>query len=121
MEKRTDSPSQRLYYLGRYTAGEAKSGLLTLESTNDYQPARKILSDRFGNPFLVANAYRKKIYDWPRILPNDGISLRKSSDFLVNCQTAMKEIHYLTALNDPEKNQKMISKLPRKICDWWDR
>ena len=31
---------------------------------------------------------------------------------MVNCQTAMKEIHYLTALNDPEENQKMISKLP---------
>ena len=124
VEKRTDSPSQRLYYLGRYTAGEAKeaiSGLLTLESTNAYHEARKILSDRFGNPFLVANAYRKKINDWPRILPNDGISLRKFSDFLVNCQTAMKEIHYLTALNDPEENQKMISKLPRNICDRWGR
>ena len=33
----------------------------------------------------------------------------------------MKEIHYLTALNDPEENQKMISKLPRNICDRWGR
>ena len=40
---------------------------------------------------------------------------------MVNCQTAMKEIHYLTALNDPEENQKMISKLPRNICDRWGR
>ena len=74
-EKRTDSPSQRLFYLGRYTASEAKeaiSGLLTLESTNAYREATKILSDRFGNPFLVANAYRKKINDWARILPNDA-------------------------------------------------
>ena len=124
VEKRTDSPSQRLYYLGRYTAGEAKeaiSGLLTLESANAYHEARKILSDRFGNPFLVANAYRKKINDWPTILPNDGINLRKFSDFLCNCQTAVKEIHYLTALNDPEENHKMIRKLPRYICDRWGR
>ena len=40
---------------------------------------------------------------------------------MVNCQTAMKEIHYLTALNDPEENQKMINKLPRNICDRWGR
>ena len=33
----------------------------------------------------------------------------------------MKEIHYLTALNDPEQNQKMISKLPENICDQWGR
>ena len=90
------------------------SGLLILERANVYHEARKILCDRCGNPFLVANTCWKKINDWPRILPNDGISLRKFSDFLVNCQTAMKEIHYLTALNDPEENQKMISKLPSK-------
>ena len=40
------------------------------------------------------------------------VSLRKFSDFLVNCQTAMKEIHYLTALDDSKEYQKMISKLP---------
>ena len=124
VERRTDSPSQRLYYLGRYTSGEAKdaiSGLLTLESDDAYREARKILSDRFGNPFLVADAYKKKIKEWPNIPPNDGTSLRKFSDFLVHCQTAMKEIHYLKALNDPEENQKMVRKLPRNICDRWGR
>ena len=124
VEGRTDSPSQRLYYLGRYTSGEAKdaiSGLLTLESDDAYREARKILSGRFGNPFLVADAYKKKIKEWPNIPPNDGASLRKFSDFLVHCQTAMKEIHYLKALNDPEENQKMVRKLPRNICDRWGR
>ena len=33
----------------------------------------------------------------------------------------MKEIHYLQALNDPEKNQKIVRKLPRNICDRWGR
>ena len=40
VEKRTDSPSRCLYYLGRYTASEAKeaiSSLLTLESRNAYR------------------------------------------------------------------------------------
>ena len=32
-----------------------------------------------------------KINDWSRIPANDGISLRKFSDFLVDCHTAMKE------------------------------
>ena len=74
VERRTDSPSQRLYYLGRYTTGEAKEairGLLALDSEHAYREARKILSDRFGNRFLVANAYRKKINEWPKIQPNE--------------------------------------------------
>ena len=98
MERRTDSLSQRLYYLGRYTIGEAKEairGLLALDSEDAYREARKILSDKFGNPILLANAYRKKI---------------KFSDFLLHCQSPMKEIEYLKALNDPEENQKMLRK-----------
>ena len=124
VERRTDSSSQRLYYLGRYTTGEAKesiSGLLALDSEDAYLEARKILSDRFGNPYLVANAYKKKIKEWPNVPPNDGISLRKFSDLLVHCQAAMTEIHYPQALNDPEENQKLVRKLPRNICDRWGR
>ena len=124
VERRTDSSSQRLYYLGRYTKGEGKesiSGLFALDSEDAYLEARKILSDRFGNPYLVANAYKKKIKEWPNVPPNDGISLRKFSDLLVHCQAAMTEIHYLQALNDPEENQKLVRKLPRNICDRWGR
>ena len=122
VERRTDSPSQGLYYVGRYTTGEAKEairGLLALESEHAYRETRTILSDRFGNPFLVANAYRKKINEWPKIQPNDGTSLRNFSDFLLNCQSAMKEIKYLKALNDPEENQKMLRKLLRHLADRW--
>ena len=124
VERQTDRPSQCLYYLGRDTTSEAKEaihGLLALDSEHAYREARKILSDRFGSPFLVANAYRQKINKWPKIQPNDGTSLRKSSDFLLHCQSAMKEIKYLKALNDPEENQKMLCKLPRHLADRWMR
>ena len=124
VERRTDSPSQRLYYLGKYTTGEAKEairGLLSLDSEHAYREARKILSDRFGNPFLVTNAYRKKINEWPKLQPNDGTNLRKFSDFLLHCQSAMKEIKYLKALNDPEENQKMLRKLPCHLAERWTR
>ena len=124
VERRTESPSQRLYYLGRYTTGEAKEairGLLALDSEHTYREARKILSDRFGNPFLVANAYHKKINKWPKIKPREGTSLRKFSDFLLHCHSAMKEIKYLKALNNPEENQKMIHKLLRHLAECWTR
>jgi len=124
VERRTDSPSQRLYYLGRHTTGEAKEaicGLLALGSEHAYREARKILSDRFGNPLLVANAYRKKINEWPKILLNDGTSLRKFSDFLLHCQLAMIEIKYLKALNDPKENQKIPRKLLCHLAERWTR
>ena len=124
IEGQTDKPSQRLYYLGKYTAGEAKEaicGFLSLETSDAYTQAKKVLADRFGNPFLIADAYRKKINEWPKIPPNDGANLRNYSDFLLHCQTAAKEIKYLKVLDDPDENQKMTRKLPRHLIDRWSR
>ena len=80
-----------------------------------------ILSDRYRNPFLVAEAYRKKINEWPKIPPNYGTSLRKFSAFLIHCQTAMNTVRYLKVLNDPDENQRMVRKLPRYLIDRWSR
>lgn len=124
IEGQTERVSQRLYYLGKYTTGEPKeaiSDLLLLETSDAYKQAKKILSDRYGNPFLVAEAYRKKINEWPKIPPNDGTSLRKFSDFLIHCQTAMNTVRYLKVLNDPDENQRMVRKRPRYLIDRWSR
>lgn len=124
IEGQTEKVSQRLYYLGKYTTGEPKeaiSGLLLLETEDTYKQARKILSDRFGNPFLVADAYSKKINEWPKIPPNNGTSLRKFSDFLIHCQTATNTLKYLKVLDDQNENQRMVRKLPRYLVVRWSR
>ena len=124
IERKTKDPSERLYYLGKFTADKAKesiNGLLPLDSEEAYVEAKRILASRFGNPFLVSNAYRKKINDWPRILPNDGPGLRRFSDFLQHCNTAMHSIKYLGVLNDPEQNQRMLKKLPSYLVSRWSR
>ena len=124
IERKTKDPSERLYYIGKYTTGAAKeavSGLLSLDNVDAYDKAKKILTNRFGNPFTVADAFRKRINSWPKIQPNDGQSLRKFSDFLEHCNTAMKTIQYLNVLNDPDENQKIIQKLPNHLVIRWSR
>ena len=57
---KTKSSAERLYYLSKFTSGEAKEsicGLLSLNSEEAYLRAKKILVTRFGNAFLVSNAY----------------------------------------------------------------
>lgn len=79
VEDETSQPAKRLYYLRRYTSGEAKeaiSGYTTLDTAEAYEEAKAVLKNRYGNPFLIANAYRKKINEWPKVKPNDGVSLR---------------------------------------------
>ena len=104
IERKTKDPSERLYYLSKFTADGAKeavSGLLPLDSEEAYVEAKTILASRFGDPFLVSNAYRRKISEWPRILSKDGPGLRRFSDFLQHCYTAIHSIKYLEVLNAP--------------------
>ena len=59
IESRVTDPKQRLYYLNQYTAGDGKEsikGLITLDSTDSYEKARKVLKERFGHPYRVAQA-----------------------------------------------------------------
>ncbi|KAK3748956.1 hypothetical protein QZH41_006842 [Actinostola sp. cb2023] len=49
IENQTTSPSERLYYFGRYTGGEAKEaigGLLPLNSENAYSKAKKTITQQ---------------------------------------------------------------------------
>jgi hypothetical protein len=92
-----------------------------LDTETAYAKAKKILANRFGNFFLASNAYRKKLENWPKIAPNDGPGLRRYSDFLQHCYTAMDKINFLNVLDDPEENRKMLSKLPNYLVIRWGR
>ena len=98
VERKTSDPQERLRYLGKYTSGEAKetiTSLMCLEGEEAYLQAKRKLRERFGNPFRIAQAYRKKIYQWPKIGPYDSEGLKKFADFLDNCKTAMQSTEYL--------------------------
>ena len=64
MEARTIDASKRLAYLDKYTSGEAKKAirmLMYLNTNQDYDTAKRILWQRFGNESVVANAYMKRL------------------------------------------------------------
>jgi hypothetical protein len=76
---------------------------------------------RFGDRYKVSEAFKQKLNDWPTIRPGDAEGLRKFSDFLQHCSSAMTSIIYLDSLNSAEENRKLIVKLPRYIADRWNR
>ena len=123
IEHKTSDASERLYYLSKYTSSEAKasiSNLISIGTREAYEKAQKILSERYGNPFNVANAFRNKLERWPKIALNDGVGLRKFYDYLEQCKTAMEYIRYLSVLNDPKENRLMLEKLPVPVAERWN-
>jgi len=62
--------NEKIYYLKRYLAGEAKEtveGFLLVPTADAYKAARDLLDERYGNHFSVANAFRSRLDSWPNI------------------------------------------------------
>ena len=112
VESKYPKATDRLYYLGKYTSGEAKMcirSLLSLNTVEAYVKAKKLLADRYGNKLILANTYRERIERWPTVKTGDGKALRDFSDFLHQCETAMSTLSHLKVLDDADEHQKIIN------------
>ena len=124
IERRGIPSSEKLHYLKRYLGGAAKEaveGYLLLSSPDAYEEAKELLEKRYGDPFVIAGAFRDKLESWPKIQSRDGIGLRKYADFLKQCSTAMTTISSLNVLNDDRENHRMLFKLPDWLVTRWSR
>ena len=124
VERNACTEEDKLFYLGKYTGGEAKmviSMYLNLEGEEVYRKAKMALKRRYGERYHVAEAFKQKLHNWPNVKYGDGVALRQLSDFLDQCNSARKETKFLDCLDSADENQKLLKKLPRYIVDRWKR
>lgn len=124
IEQRQIPASERIHYLKKYLGGSVKDVVENyfLLSTDDaYEEAKGLLEQRYGNAFVVANAFRDKLEKWPKVGPRDGVGLQRFGDFLKQCYTAMQSIGSLNILNDERENRRLLSKLPDWLVTRWGR
>ena len=115
---------ERLYYLGKYTTGEAKqsiNGYLALSGPDIYTKAKAALKKTYGSQYHIAEAYKKELAKWPNIKTGDLPALKKFADFLEQCNSAISNTRYLESLNSADENQKLVKKIPRYLADRWNR
>ena len=116
--------AEKLYYLQRYLAGNAKEaveGNLLVPTAESYQAAMALLDERYGDPATIADAFRNRLDNWPKVNNRDGMGLRKLSDFLRQCLLTMSTNKSLLILNDEKENQKILKKLPDWVTTKWVR
>lgn len=92
-----------------------------LTSSDSYDEAKRLLEERYGDPYVLANAFRDKLEKWPKIAARDGQGLRRFSDFLRQCETTMRSITSLRCLDDDRENRKLLVKLPEWVVTRWNR
>ena len=111
IEKRTVNSNEKILYLLQFLSGPPKKiveGYQFVQTQDAYREAKGTLERRFGHPAVVAEAFRKRLENWPRISPRDGIALRDFADFLKTCELAMRSIEDLETLNKQHDNKQLV-------------
>ena len=117
-------PSERLYYLAKCLKGEPYDciqGFFILSSETAYYEAMNQLVHRYGNKYVIASAFRSKLYEWPKIGASDSMGLRKLSDFANQCLSAKRIYDSLNILDDETEHLKVVAKLPESLVARWAR
>ena len=116
------SGEQKMFYLQKYTTGEASNAIKSLfliPSSESFNAAMDILKERFGSPSRVTSAFRRKLEAWPKISAKDPKALQSYSDFLQQIQVASAQYPSLSILDDEFENKKMVGKLPHHVSVKW--
>ena len=83
--------SKGVYYLEKYMSGEAKAcvqGLLSLSTSQAFHNALKALKERFGDDFVIANAFKQKLRKKPKAQNHDNKGFCDFLDYLNNVLVA---------------------------------
>ena len=122
VERKTSSPSTRLYYLLQYTSGPVQDlvrSCLTMPDDIGYNEARKLLAERYGQSYNIATAYVDRVINGPPIRAEDGPALQRFSILLTSCRNTLKEIGYLNRLENPDSLRKTVERLPYPLRLKW--
>ncbi|XP_032425349.1 uncharacterized protein LOC116724101 isoform X1 [Xiphophorus hellerii] len=124
IERKNIPIAEKIFFLQKYVGGcvkEALDGYFLIGSEDSYMAAWNILNERYGEPFVIAKAFRDKLHTWPKLQGKDSAELRKFVDFLQSCQSAMTTNENLNVLNDGIENQRLAAKLPDWLSNRWNR
>ena len=122
IERRTQSESQRLFYLLQYTSGQVQDlvrSCLVMSEEEGYKRARQLLAERYGQSYKIATAYIDRLTSGPSIRADDSISLQRFSILLTSCMNTLKEIGYLSRLENPEALKGVVDRLPYGLKVRW--
>ena len=124
IESRNIDPPERIHFLKRYlgvTPQKCVKGFLMVPSADSYYEAMRLIERRYGNDFVIAQAFKSRIQSWSKISGRDAIGLRDFCDFLRQCEVAARTNPSLKVLDDDSQNHIMLSKLPDWLVARWSR
>jgi len=122
VEKFCIGDEARLARLMQYTVGRARQVLQScyvMEPAEGYQRARQLLKERFGNDYVITEAWIKKINCFGTIGPKDVSKLRDFADELKCCSETLKAMDRLNEIDNQSNLLRIVDKLPLYLQNSW--
>ena len=123
VENKTTDPARRLELLLKFTKGEAheliKECPMIEPPSKAYERARWLLKRDYGQPPILAAAYKNKAEQWERIAAGDKVGLRKFSIFLINCCNGKLGNPDMASMDGFEFLKVLAGKLPTALQQQW--
>ena len=111
-----------MYYLVQYTAGDVQElvrSCLTMSPEEGYREARRLLKEKYGQNYKIAAAYVDRLTKGPPLKTEDGGALQKFSILLTSCKNALKDIGYLSKVENPDALKRIVERLPYGLRQKW--
>ena len=115
IEANTNSDSARLYYLIQYTRGDVKElmkSCLSMKNEEGYLEARQLLKKRYGQDYKITSSYIERVINGPPIKSENAAALQRFSVLLASCKNMLKDIGYLSKIENPDSMRRIINRLP---------
>ena len=115
IERKCSDPSDKFFYLLKYTSGEANELVKSCYGTNvdeSFGNAKVLLNKHYGNEYKIAQQYLNKLHNWPQIRGEDPEGLKKFATFLISCANLMNKMSSLNQLNSVRDIKDILMKLP---------
>ena len=114
--------AEKYYLLDKYTAGLANKLVKSCNNgipSQSYHKALSMLNKRYGNEYVISQAYIRKLYDWPCIKSEDPEAMEDLSLYLTTCLNLMSNMHCMKQLNNYRDIMNIVRKLPFDIRKDW--
>ncbi|XP_020915950.1 uncharacterized protein LOC110253389 [Exaiptasia diaphana] len=90
-----------------------------MEPSLGYVTARKLLKERFGEPYVIANAHIEQITKGPPLKASDREGLLNLADKLKDCELTLQSIGYLEDLNTTDNLKQITERFPTHLKARW--
>ena len=113
---------EEMNYLMQFTEGEPHrivKGFSHLPAETGFRAALEELTDRYGNPDVIAAKYVRKALEWTVIKAENVKLLDDYAIFLTEIDYAMQNLESVRVLENPDNLRKLVQKLPYTLQERW--